>query len=453
MTTESELANHTVPINKIPKYYVDSVIRVLVIRRGSITPYKNSKHEGTYRTIILVDEEGIKIQATLFNKHIETWKDFLKPNKSYYIAKGRYDRVNPNYSSVHKEVELAFTDNTVIKETDHEVSTQNFSDGFLSLDAVDNLPNGSILVSVNPIIQNATSKRREIVVTNELMEPTIVTLWGDFAENDGAFLDKLKDDKPILCLCDGVSIYKGRFGISTIPVSSVLINPIFQKAIDLRAWREIIEADNKDITVAPTKAMRRAIEVPLDHILDGLLPESQDSMYKFKATIVDILNKDEPWYFSGKTCRKKVKVIEEAAACTNCNIDNVEYAMRYCLRLEVCGGEKCTRVVLFEAANNLLGCNVQEYIQSTSIKKEECHYYRKLVLSKDKQFNFLVRIDLTDSNPHRSLIAEEIHQLEDQAPVILEEEVRSMRKYRKRAKKTTNAAAQFNQKKPKVAKD
>ncbi|XP_049410682.1 replication protein A 70 kDa DNA-binding subunit B-like [Solanum stenotomum] len=332
MTTELKLAKQTVPINKIPKNSVDS---------------------------------GTKIQATLFNKHIEKWKDFLKPNKSYYIAKGRYDRVNPNYSSVHKEVELAFTDNTVIKETDHEVSTHKISDGILSLDVADNLPNGSILdlicilVSVNPIIQNATSKRREIVVTNELMEPTTVTLWGDFAENNGAFLDKLTDDKPILGLCDfRVSIYK--------------------------------EADNKDIKVAPTKAMRRAIKVLLDHILDGLLAESQDSMYKFKATIVDILNKDEPWYLSCKTCRKKVKVIAEVEACTNCNIDNVEYA---------------------------------------------------------------VRINLTDANPGRSLIAEEIHKLEDEAPIILEEEVRSMRKYIKRAKKTTNAAAQINQNKPKSAKD
>ncbi|KAG5577226.1 hypothetical protein H5410_057360, partial [Solanum commersonii] len=32
---------------------------------------------------------------------------------------------------------------------------------------------------------------------------------GDFAENDGAFLEKLQDDKPILALCDiRVSIYK-----------------------------------------------------------------------------------------------------------------------------------------------------------------------------------------------------------------------------------------------------
>ncbi|KAG5630679.1 hypothetical protein H5410_002396 [Solanum commersonii] len=241
------------------------------------------------------------------------------------------------------------------------------------------------------------------------MEPTTVTLWGDFAENDGAFLDKLKDDKSILSSCDvRVSIYKGIFGISTIPVSSILINLIFPKCnrptslvrylIHKFVQHEIIEADNKDITVAPTKAMKRAIEVLLDHILNGLFAESQDSIYKFKATIVDIRNKDEPWYLSRKMCRKKVKVIEEAATCTNCNIDNIDYAMRYCLRLEVCSGEK-------------------------------------------------------DANPRKSLIAEEIHQLEDEAPIILEEEVRSVRKYRKRAKKTTNAMAQINHKKPKAAKD
>ncbi|KAG5583253.1 hypothetical protein H5410_053880 [Solanum commersonii] len=350
ITTETELAKQSVPINKIPKSSIDSVIRVLVIRRGSITPYKNSRHEGTCRTIILVDEE---IQATLFNKHIETWKDFLKPNKSYYIAKGCLDRVNPNYSSVHNEVELAFTDNTIIKETDHEVSTQKFSNGFLSLDVADNLPNGSILGNYRNV--------KVVICMLHYDGAHNCNSLGYFAENDGAFLDKLKDDKPILGLCDvRASIYKGRFWISTIPMSSVLINSIFQKEIDLRAWREIIKADNKDITVAPTKAMRKAIEVPLDHILDGSLPDSQ---------------------------------------------------------------------------------------------KEECHNYRKLVLSKDKQFNFLVRIDLTYANPRRSLIAKEIHQLEDEAPIMLEEEVRSVRKYKKRAKKTTNAAAQINLKKPKAAKN
>ncbi|KAH0746388.1 hypothetical protein KY285_008045 [Solanum tuberosum] len=258
-----ELAKQSVPINKIPKSSVDSVMRVLVIPRGFVIPYKNSRHEGTFKTIILVDEEGTKIQATLFNKLIETWKDSLKLNKSYYIAKGRLDRVNPNYSSVHKGVELSFTDSTIIKETEHEVPIDKFSYGFSSLKHADKLPNGAILdlicvlVSVNPLIENENSKRREIVVTNEFMEHTIITLWEDFTGNDGAFLEKLQDDKPILALCDvRVSIYKGidsvlyvfinykltivvvykclngpatlgLFGISTILVINVLINPMF----------------------------------------------------------------------------------------------------------------------------------------------------------------------------------------------------------------------------------
>ncbi|KAH0652402.1 hypothetical protein KY289_030080 [Solanum tuberosum] len=333
------------------------------------------------------------------------------------------------------------------------------------------------------------------------MEHTTVTLWGDFVENNGSFLEKLQDDKPILALCDvRVSIFKGidsvfslfnnyklpidivskrenalvilgRFGISIILVSSVLINPMFQKANDLRAWHEIIKADNKDLTITPTKIMKRAIEVPLAKILDGLFADSEDCMYKFKATIKDILNKDEPWYSACKKCHKKVKFIEDTAACNNCNSDNVEYEMRYCLRLEVCNGERRARVILFEAAKYILGCNVQDYIESNSvkcnlyrygnlttnisnslhlIKKEECYYYSKLVLSKDKQFNFLVRIDMNDPNPRRSLIAEEIHQVEDEAPLIVENEAKSIRTYRKRVKKNTEGAAQIKQKKQKA---
>ena len=69
----------------------------------------------------------------------------MKPEKSYYTTKGSLDRVNPNYSSVHKEVWLAFTENTIIQETEHAVSTDRFSDGFLSLEHADKLPNSAIL--------------------------------------------------------------------------------------------------------------------------------------------------------------------------------------------------------------------------------------------------------------------------------------------------------------------
>ncbi|KAG5581408.1 hypothetical protein H5410_052035 [Solanum commersonii] len=209
---------------------------------------------------------GTKIQATLFNKHIETWKDSLKPNKSYYIAKGGLDHVNANYYSVHKELELTFTDNTIIKESDIEVSTHRFSVGFVSLDHVDKLPNSHIL------------------------------------ENDGAFLEKMKDDKPILGLFVVSNLKQALVTlrtseISTISMNSVLFNAQFQNSIDLD--------ENKDFMVTPSKEMRRTIEVPLVYIMDGLLADSQGCLYKFKAIIVDILNKDEPWCSSCKKLSKK----------------------------------------------------------------------------------------------------------------------------------------------------
>ncbi|KAG5577464.1 hypothetical protein H5410_057598 [Solanum commersonii] len=238
------------------------------------------------------------MQATLFNKHIETWKDSLKPNKN----------------------------NTIIKAADIEVSTHRFSDGFVSLDRVDKLPNGAILV----------------VVSN--LKQALVTL--------------------------------GTFEISTISMSSILINPQFQKSTDLVHYinhtyvlqcylnpivttnREMVKAENKYFMVTPSKEMRRAIEVPLD------------CLYKFKATIVDILNKDESWYSSCKNYSKQVKVIEHIVSCNNCNNENVEYEMRCCLRLEVGGGEQRARAILFEAVKYLLGCRVRYYIESTSVSFE-----------------------------------------------------------------------------------
>ncbi|KAG5630217.1 hypothetical protein H5410_001934 [Solanum commersonii] len=93
-----------------------------------------------------------------------------------------------------------------------------------------------VLVTVNPIIVKGNSKRCKIVVTNEHMERITINLWGGFAESDSPLLEKLRDDQPIIGLCDvRVSINKGTYGISTIHVSSVLINPTFQKTLDLRA--------------------------------------------------------------------------------------------------------------------------------------------------------------------------------------------------------------------------
>ncbi|KAG5568676.1 hypothetical protein H5410_064310 [Solanum commersonii] len=140
---------------------------------------------------------------------------------SYYIAKGRLDRVNPNYYSVHIEVELAFIDNTIIKVTNIEVSTHRFSVGFVSLDHVDKLPNGAILACSIQLL-----------------------LYEKICRNNGAFLEKMinlycayvfynKLSIVVVSNLKQVVVTPGTFEISTISISSVLINPQFQKSTDL----------------------------------------------------------------------------------------------------------------------------------------------------------------------------------------------------------------------------
>ncbi|KAG5609624.1 hypothetical protein H5410_020905 [Solanum commersonii] len=62
---------------------------------------------------------------------------------------------------------MAFTDNTIIKAADIKVSTHGFSASFVSLDHVDKLLYGAILVSMKSLIKKEYIKKRKIVVTNE----------------------------------------------------------------------------------------------------------------------------------------------------------------------------------------------------------------------------------------------------------------------------------------------
>ncbi|KAG5585196.1 hypothetical protein H5410_045630 [Solanum commersonii] len=88
----------------------------------------------------------------------------------------------------------------------------------------------------------------------------------------------MKNDIPILGLCDTTLYFYnklsivvvsnlqqalvtlGTFEISIISMSSVFINPQFQKSTDL--------AENKVLMVTPSKEMRRTIEVPLNNLFN-----------------------------------------------------------------------------------------------------------------------------------------------------------------------------------------
>ncbi|XP_015160730.1 replication protein A 70 kDa DNA-binding subunit D-like [Solanum tuberosum] len=350
MTSLEELENQCLPISKLKKYATEWVIKVLVIRRSLTKEYKNANGEGIHWQLILVDEEGTKIQTTLFNKDVHAWNKSFQLNQSYYIINGKLNGAKPNFLSVHKDLELAFMNNTDVVEDKSQFKTEQFSNGFISFDEAEKITNGS--------------------------------LFGDFV-------------------------------LSTTPVSSLLINPQFEKANNLQEWNDNMKAQKIDLSLMPSRLMQTARQVKITNILNGSLAIVKDMYYKFNAMVSGIDNNTDPWYHACKKCYKRVTVINSNATCTYCRTEDIDYEARYRLKIDVTDEDQFLRITLFDAAKYFLGSHVKDYVLSTSEKKEESEYYRKLVLSKGKEFSILVKIDRNFPNveANMNVIAMEIHEV------------------------------------------
>uniref|UniRef100_M1DEA2 70 kDa subunit of replication protein A n=1 Tax=Solanum tuberosum TaxID=4113 RepID=M1DEA2_SOLTU len=376
MISLEELKNQCLPISKLKKYATKWVIKVLVIRRSLIKEYKNANSEGIRWQLILVDKEGTKIQTTLFNKDVHAWNKSFQLNQSYYIINGKLNGAKPNFLSVHNDLELAFMNNTEVVEDKYKFKTEQFSNGFTSFDEAEKITNGSLFVKA--LTGEGRSIRREVIVTNERYDRKVMTLWGDFAEIEGQMLQSLESDKPVLAFCDvKSSIYQGDFVLSTTPVSSLLINPQFEKENNLQEWNDNMKAQKIDLSLMPSRLMQTVRQVKITNILNGSLAIVKDMYYKFNATVSGIDNSTDPWYHACKKCYMKVTVIKSSATCTYCRAEDIDYEKRYRLKIDVTAEDQFLRITLFDAAKYYFGCEVKDYVLSTSEKKEESEYYRK----------------------------------------------------------------------------
>ncbi|OIT26151.1 hypothetical protein A4A49_29609 [Nicotiana attenuata] len=424
METEIEFANECVLLNSLRRSDSQWIIKVLLIQCGVVKEFKNKINQGLRWTLIFVDEEGTKMQAILFTDQVNMWKEHLEQGSIYYIINGRINDRKPNFQSVHKEFEIVHT---------------------------------CILVKVNASIGDGNRKRREIALMNERCDRQTVTLWGEIAEKDGDMLQNMIFEKPIVVLCNVKgTTYRGNFVISTTHVSSVMINPSFEKAIALQNWHNRMKLQDKDITLMPSRLIKNARKVKIGDITHAdSFDNTKDTYRKFNTKIKYIINKDDPWYLSCNKCYKKVSLVDNIATCPRCG-SNVEYEERYLLKLELFDEKEHCYITLFEATKYLLGCDVKTYVRSISQKKEESKYYRKLVSSKDKEFTFLVKLDprIGGDRTGRSLIAEELHEVgKVDAIEIEDDEIKAAKTIKKIKQIEEENDASINHKRIKIEKD
>ncbi|OIT36661.1 replication protein a 70 kda dna-binding subunit b [Nicotiana attenuata] len=263
-----------------------------------------------------------------------------------------------------------------------EFMYQQFSNRFISLDESKQFTNEilfdvvCIVIKVKALNGEGRSKRREVIVMNERYDRKTLTLWGDLAEIEGELLESIENSKPVVAFCDAKSsTFQGDFVLSTTPVSSVLIYPTFEKAKNLNKWNDNMKASKIDISLMPSRLMQIAREVKITDIIDGSIVNLKDIYCKFKAKITDINSNHDPWYHACKKCHKRVTVINSSATCGYCKIEDIDYDERYRLKFDVSAEEQYISITLFDGARYFFGCDVKEYVDSTSEKKEESKYF------------------------------------------------------------------------------
>uniref|UniRef100_A0A3Q7ECK7 Replication factor A C-terminal domain-containing protein n=1 Tax=Solanum lycopersicum TaxID=4081 RepID=A0A3Q7ECK7_SOLLC len=254
--------------------------------------------------------------------------------------------------------------NTEVVEDKSHFKTDQFSNGFITFDEAEKITNGSLFVKA--LTGEGRSIRREVIVTNE------------------------RD-----------------FFLSTTPVSSLLINPQFEKANNLQKWNDNMKAEKIDISLMSSRLMQTARQVKIRNILNSSLSIVKDMYYNFNAAVTDIDSNTDLWYPGCNKCYKRVTVINSIATCTYCRAEDVDYEARYRLKIDVTAEDQFLSITMFDAAKYYFGCN-----------KEQSPYYHKMVLSKGKESSILAKIDrkFPDVDTNMNVIAMEIHEVSKKLP-------------------------------------
>ncbi|KAK4716405.1 hypothetical protein R3W88_014743 [Solanum pinnatisectum] len=142
-------------------------------------------------------------------------------------------------------------------------------------------------------------------------------------------LQTLESEKSVLAFCDvKSSIYPRDFVLSTTPISSLIINPQFEKANNVQQWNDNMKAQKIGISLMPSRLMQIARQVKITNILNGSLAIVKDMYYKFNVTVFGIDNNTNPWYHACKKCYRRVTVIKRSAICTYCGTKDIDYEER-----------------------------------------------------------------------------------------------------------------------------
>ncbi|XP_042950349.1 replication protein A 70 kDa DNA-binding subunit D-like [Carya illinoinensis] len=233
----------------------DWKIKMLVVEKS---PKRIGQHSSVkYQNLMLVDEQGNRLQATIFGNDINSREDSLQMFRSYYIINAYVKLLDPKYQTESHQYQWIINAKTIIEEipeNEQQVKIPKYNlipinelDAYK--DSIAEIDLLAVALHIKPpkeiTLTNGPATLQEIYVIDQSFNPISLTMWGRFVQDECKKISEIIETKPILLATKlKVRSYNG-LSLSSRPASAFTINPLIPEAKPLqRCCRAYVEVDD-----------------------------------------------------------------------------------------------------------------------------------------------------------------------------------------------------------------
>ncbi|KAH7840808.1 hypothetical protein Vadar_021917 [Vaccinium darrowii] len=219
----------------------DWTAQVMVIEKGFP---RLTKTQRLFQKIVMIDTEGTKVQGTIFGKDISVLKDTLKIYQTYSASNAVVQPTPPEHRVINNDHQWLLYARTPIEENHvPELSIRALQYGFVPLtelqkyanqpDAIDVL---FAVLRVGPAKKTKQTWVQDIVIIDQGMEPTLLTLWDQFVDHEGQTFNELMGPYPIVLGMRMKFSSNNGIKLQTRGSTTFVFNPPLPDANTLQLW-------------------------------------------------------------------------------------------------------------------------------------------------------------------------------------------------------------------------
>ncbi|KAL0305019.1 UNVERIFIED_CONTAM: hypothetical protein Scaly_2999400 [Sesamum calycinum] len=190
--------------------------------------------------IDLMEKNGTKVQAVIYNPDMSLMEDVLQLQETYYISNAKVTFVEPKYRMVPNMYQWIISRTTVIRRViDDSLPRELGAPEFKKFVDIPLFLGSNSLIDVLAIVVDKLEQRsintkygmstiQEFVIVNDERKPMILTLWNEVVSTEGAAI-LAADKMPIIAATRlHVTDYHG-ISLSARGFANIIVNPSYSE--------------------------------------------------------------------------------------------------------------------------------------------------------------------------------------------------------------------------------